>query len=235
MAAIDVTDETFQTEVIERSDGVAVVVDLWAPWCGPCRTLGPMIEKVVDETAGRVVLVKVNVDESPQVSAAFRVQSIPAVFALKDRKVVDQFVGAIPENQIRSWVARFAPPRSEADELADLGDEASLRAALALQPDHPVAVPALAELLVLDGNGEEALALLARIPDTPDTVRIAALARVGAVPAEDTAPLIAELGDLLGRVRTDEDAKQRYVDVLAVLGEDPRVPDLRRKLANALF
>ena len=233
--AIDVTDETFQSEVIERSADVTVVVDLWAPWCGPCRTLGPIIEKVVEETNGRVVLVKVNVDESPQVSAAFKVQSIPAVFALQDRKVVDTFVGALPENQVRAWLNRFAPPRTEADDLADQDDEASLRAALEITRDHPVAVLKLAELLATAGDGEEALQLLSRVPQSQDTVRIAALARVGAAPAEDTTAVIAELGTLLGAVREDETIKQRYVDLLAILGDDPRVPDLRRKLANALF
>ena len=86
---IDVTDATFQTEVIERSKSAAVVVDLWAEWCGPCRTLGPILEKTTDATDGEVVLVKVNVDENPQISQAFQVQSIPAVYALKDGQVVD--------------------------------------------------------------------------------------------------------------------------------------------------
>ena len=96
--AIDVTDATFQTEVIDRSKTAAVVVDLWAPWCGPCRTLGPILEKVTDATNGEVVLVKVNVDENPGVSQAFQVQSIPAVYALKNGEVVDGFVGAHPEH-----------------------------------------------------------------------------------------------------------------------------------------
>src|SRR3984957_10976772 len=105
--AIDVTDLTFGEEVMERSAEVPVVVDLWAPWCGPCRTLGPILEKVVDETGGAVSLVKVNVDENPEISAAFQVQSIPAVFALRDRKVVDGFVGAVPEASVREFVSRL--------------------------------------------------------------------------------------------------------------------------------
>ena len=86
--ALDVTDATFQTEVLDRSQTTPVVVDLWAPWCGPCRQLGPIIEKVVDETEGKVVLAKVNVDENPQISQAFRVQGIPAVYALSGGTVV---------------------------------------------------------------------------------------------------------------------------------------------------
>jgi putative thioredoxin len=107
--AIDVTDLTFGEEVMERSTAVPVVVDLWAPWCGPCRTLGPILEKVIDETEGEVELVKVNIDENPQIAAAFGVQSIPAVFALRDGQVVDNFIGAVPEPTVRTFVEKLAP------------------------------------------------------------------------------------------------------------------------------
>jgi putative thioredoxin len=117
----DVTDATFQADVVERSKQLPVVVDLWAPWCGPCKTLGPTIEKVVNETEGRVELAKVNVDENPAISQAFRVQSIPAVFALKDGKVVDTFVGALPETAVREFVSKLAPVTSPADLLAATG------------------------------------------------------------------------------------------------------------------
>ncbi len=233
---IDVTDASFDADVLTRSLEVPVVVDLWAEWCGPCKTLGPIIEKVIDEMHGRVVLAKVDVDSNPRVGQAFQVQSIPAVFAIKDRKVVDQFVGALPEAKIRAWVAKFAPARTEADELADLDDEASLRKALALAPDHPVAIPKLASLLIDAGTNHEAMALLARIPETAETRRLASLARVGAEARQaESTGVIDELQTLLTNVRADDAAKQRYVDLLAVLGDDPRVPDLRRKLANALF
>ena len=94
--SIDVTDATFPAEVVERSKQVPVVVDLWAEWCGPCKTLGPILEKVIDETDGKVVLAKVDVDANRQTADAFQVQGIPAVYALKDGKVVDGFVGAQP-------------------------------------------------------------------------------------------------------------------------------------------
>ena len=126
--SIDVTDLTFQAEVLEKSMSVAVVVDLWAPWCGPCKTLGPIIEKVVDETNGQVVLAKVNVDENPQISAAFQVQSIPAVYVIANGQVVDGFVGAQPEPMIREFVSRLLPSESSqaVRKLIEAGDEESI-------------------------------------------------------------------------------------------------------------
>ena len=91
----DVTDETFGTDVLERSKTVPVIIDLWAPWCGPCTSLTPILEKVVGESQGLVELAKVNVDENPQISQAFQVQSIPAVYAMKDGQVVDGFMGCL--------------------------------------------------------------------------------------------------------------------------------------------
>ena len=238
MPYVDVTDATFEAEVVARSAEVPVVVDLWAPWCGPCRTLGPIIERVVDGTEGRAVLVKVNVDENPRISQAFQVQSIPAVFAIKDRKVVDSFVGAIPEAQIKAWVAKFAPAKSQADTLIDdglaTGRRELLEQALALEPGNTRGVVALAEKMVADGENENALALLSRIPETADVTRVAALARIG-TPADDTADTLAELESLLHTVKADETAKQRYLDLLELLGADPRVPALRRKLTATLF
>ena len=158
---MDVTDQTFQADVLDRSATVPVIVDLWAPWCGPCKTLGPMLEKAVADTGGAVELAKVNVDDNPAVAQAFNVQSIPAVFALRDGQVVDQFIGAVPEAQITAFVQRLAPAPSEADTLAAAGDEASLRKALELEPDHAGATEGLARILIDRGDGAEALALLA--------------------------------------------------------------------------
>lgn len=107
--AINVTDATFQVEVLERSNSVPVIVDLWAPWCEPCKTLGPILEKHCDATNGQVVLAKVNVDENPSISMAFQVQSIPAVFVIKDGVIRDQFVGAKSEHEIKNFVAALLP------------------------------------------------------------------------------------------------------------------------------
>jgi putative thioredoxin len=240
----DVTDATFEQQVLDRSTEVPVVVDLWAPWCGPCRTLGPILEKVVGETGGSVELAKVNVDDNPQVAGAFQVQSIPAVYAVRDRKVVDGFVGALPESQVRAFVDRLAPPASEADELVAAGDEASLRAALELQPDHVGAIVALAELLVGQGETDEALALLQRVPETAETRRVAALARLAAAGHDNAAhgngngngSLSSRLDDLLSRVKQDEEAHREFLDLLETMDpDDPERARYRRALASQLF
>ncbi len=234
---IDVTDATFEQDVLLRSEQVPVVVDLWAPWCGPCRTLGPILEKVVEAKGGSVELVKVNVDENPRISATFQVQSIPAVFALRDRQVVDGFVGAVPEPQVTEFVERLAPQPSEADILAAAGDEASLRRALELEPGHPGAVVALARLLVDRGEPTEALHLLARIPETPEIRQLAAEARLAAQQVEVPADGVDVLLDsLLVKVKADEEARQEFLDLLETLGpDDPRTAQYRKALAARLF
>jgi len=240
VAMIDATDATFEDVVLRRSFEVPVVVDLWAPWCGPCKTLGPMIEQVVAATDGAVDLVKVNVDENPATSASFRVQSIPAVFAIRDGAVVDQFIGAQPEAAVQAFVDRLVPARSEADILADegaaSGDEAALRHALDLQHDHPVAIAALAALLITRGDSDEAVALLGRIPETPETRRLMAEARLAARPDVATADVESLLDGLLERVKGDDDARQEFLDLLETLGpDDPRTLDYRKALSSRLF
>ncbi|MDQ1439006.1 MAG: putative thioredoxin [Acidimicrobiaceae bacterium] len=258
---LDVTDATFEDLVVKRSSEVPVVVDLWAPWCGPCRTLGPILETVVADTDGKVELAKVNVDENPSISSAFRVQSIPAVFAVVDGRAVDSFIGALPEHQVRAWVEALVPQESDADRLVAVGDEASLRQALELEPGHEGAVVALAELLVARGDNDEALALLARVPETGEVRRVAALARVGvglvggigaggaggagdgeAAGGDGEAAggageaIVAELDSLLDRVKGDDEARQRFLDLLEVLGpDDPRTASYRKALTARLF
>ena len=233
--AIDVTDATFQTDVIDRSATAAVVVDLWAPWCGPCKTLGPIIEKVVDATDGKVVLAKVNVDENPAIAQAFKAQSIPAVYALRDGAVVDGFIGAYPEHEVQRFVDALQPSEEQiaVKELIQAGDEGSLRIALSMEPANEDAIVALAELLIADGNNDEALALLERIPESDRTRHVAALARVGDAPQDD---YDAQLTALLDEVKSDDDARQKYVDLLELMGpHDPRTAEYRRKLTSRLY
>ncbi len=243
---IDVTDATFETDILEASEKGPVVVDLWAPWCGPCRTLGPIIEKVVDETEGQVVLAKVNTDENPGLSQAFQVQGIPAVHAVHNRKVVASFVGAQPEAKVREFIAALLPSelQRQIDGLLAAGDEASLEEVLELEPGHPGAIVALAELYVADERPDDALSILAKIPESAESRRVAALARVGnAQPdaAADEGPLAgvdveAKLAALLERVKDDDSARQEYLDVLELLGStDPRTVGFRRALSRQLF
>jgi putative thioredoxin len=235
MAAIDVTDATFQTEVLDKSNDVAVVIDLWAPWCGPCKTLGPILEKVIDETGGKVVLAKVNVDENPGLHEAFKVQSIPAVYAMKDGAVVDGFMGSYPEHAVQEFVDALMPTE-EQNAVADLlaaGDEGSLRIALGLEPANEDVIVTLGELLVDQEQPDEALALLARIPESDRTRQVAARARLGSTPDDDyDDQLIA----LLDNVKADDDARQKFVDILELMGpHDPRTADYRRQLTARLY
>lgn len=235
-ASSDVTDANFQTDVVERSSTVPVVIDLWAEWCGPCRTLGPILDKVIGATNGQVELAKVDIDANPGVAQAFKVQSIPAVYAMKDGKVVDGFMGAQPEWQVAEFVQRLLPEavQSETDRLIEVGTEESLRQALELEPSDEKVILALAELLVSADRPDEGLALLERIPDSAATRRIAALARTGGAPS-DTADLAARLDALLDRVKGDDDARQEFVDLLELVDDDDATGAWRRKLATRLF
>lgn len=231
----DVTDANFQTAVIDRSMQVPVVVDLWAPWCGPCKTLGPILDKVIGATGGKVELAKVNVDENQGISQAFQVQGIPAVFAISQGQVVDNFVGAKGEREVQEFVNKLLPTEAEAaeEQLLELGDEASLRAALETTPDSPEVVLALCTLLLDKGDDSEVLELLARIPESPETRRIAALVRTGGVEGD---AVDAKLASLIDLVKTDEVARQEYIDILEVMGpDDPRTAEYRKMLTNRLF
>jgi len=123
--AIDVTDATFQAEVLDRSKTVPVIVDLWATWCEPCKTLGPILEKHCDATGGKVVLAKVNIDENPAIARAFQVQSIPAVFIMQNGAVLDGFVGAKPDHVIKELVEALLP-----------GGAASMQSAIEPEPEN---------------------------------------------------------------------------------------------------
>lgn len=210
---IDVTDETFESAIVERSFEVPVVVDFWAPWCGPCRTLGPVLERLATEHAGELLLAKVNVDENPAVSGAFGIQGIPAVKVIRDGKLVDEFTGALPEPEVRAFLARFLP--TPADRLVEQaggaagpeGAEELYRQALEIDVNHPKARLELARI-VLARDRATGLAELERVlPGTPERQeadRIAASIRMdeegGGSEAELVARVEADPGDLRARL-----------------------------------
>ncbi len=261
---IEVTEQTFQTEVLERSMRTLVVLDLWADWCGPCKQLSPVLEKLATEGGGSWVLAKIDVDANPALAQALRVQGIPAVKAVFQGQLVAEFTGAMPEPQVRQWLGALveavgralpldaaaqpaqpepADPRLDAAEQAlergDL-DEAARRyeEVLAAEPGHPLAADALRQV-----------ALLRRISTArPDAVRMAD-ANPDDVPAQlaaadvqlatgDVAGGLGRLGDLVRRSNGEQRdaARARLVELFAVVGEsDPRVSKARRDLARALF
>jgi putative thioredoxin len=173
---IDTGDRDFEAAVIARSAETPVVVDFWAPWCGPCRTLGPLLERLADEHHGVFLLAKVNVDENPELSAALNIQSIPMVLGFRDRQVVAEFVGAVPEAAVREFLKKVLP--SEADHLAVAGEqlakdgktaeaEASFRRALETAPRHDRALLGLASILAERAEHEDSLQLLERVGSGP--------------------------------------------------------------------
>ena len=230
-----VTDETFNNDVIIRSEKLPVIVDLWAPWCEPCKSLTPILETVVAKTNSAVELVAVNIDENPQIRQTFQVQSIPAVYAFKDGAVVNGFMGAQGEDGVQEFVDSLLPTEQDTiveNLLAD-GSEESLSEILLAVPDHVEAVTALAMIFVESNRVDEALALLKRIPESSETRRIEALARTGDITRDE---IIEKLEYLLERVSGNDDARQEFVDLLDVLGsESEQANSFRRKLASKLF
>jgi putative thioredoxin len=246
--AIDVTEATFETEVIERSRELPVVVDFWAEWCGPCRVLGPVLERVVAALEGEVLLAKVDVDSNPSLAARYRVQGIPAVKAFRDGDVVSEFVGAQPTARVEAFVDALVP--SEADRLIAAGDEASLREALARSPGRADAALALARILRGRGEDEEALAVLERVSGDFEAEGLAARIRLrrdaepalaGGLDALDEGSLEAGVEALIGVIEGSEDGRRddirrAVVGVLAGLDPgDPRAREYRRRLSTALY
>lgn len=213
---LDVTADTFDQDVLEASMQVPVVVDFWAPWCGPCRMLGPMLEKLAAEYAGRFRLVKVNSDDNLELAREFDVRSIPDVRAFHGGRQVDQFMGALPEGQLRAFIERIVPPPAEmerlrAAELRAAGDgagaAAALRKAVELDPSHDLARIELAEILIETGQHDAAAEQLEAVrPDADSDARVEALkqaigfARAGGSEGDLTASVAADPANLEARL-----------------------------------
>ena len=262
-AVVDVTEATFQAEVLDRSFQVPVVLDLWAEWCGPCKQLSPVLERLAGEGAGSWVLAKVDVDANPALAQGLRVQGIPAVKAVWQGQLVAEFNGAIPEEQARQFVdelvqattggvvpgadgeapAEAEDPRLDAAEAAlERGDlaaaEAAYLAILDTDPDHPEAGLALRQVQLFrraDEAGPDALALADAAPDdVPAQTRAADfLLGTGNIDAA-----FDRLLEVVARTSGEDrdQARQHLVELFAVVGdEDPRVNAARRQLTLALF
>ncbi|MGH7895979.1 MAG: tetratricopeptide repeat protein [Candidatus Binatia bacterium] len=229
---IDVGDADFEREVLDRSATTPVVVDFWAPWCGPCRTLGPLLERLAAESAGDFVLAKVNVDEAPGLASVFGVQSIPAVKGFRDGVLVAEFVGAQPEAVVRELLARVKPTEAdrlvrEAASLPVAEADAKLRAALASDARHPRALVALARVLGDRGDVGGALELLERVSGQGKIVqeadRLAAALRMRGDGAGDEGALQARLAsdpnDLAARIELGRalGARGRHEEALTEL------------------
>jgi putative thioredoxin len=224
-AVRDVGDAEFEAAVIRRSHEVPVVVDFWAPWCGPCRTLGPILERLAGEADGEWELVKVNIDENPRVAAQYRVQSIPAVKGFKDGRIAAEFLGAVPEAQVRAFLRRLAP--SGADRLAASAAEMErdgylataedrYREALDKDPNHARATVGLARVLAARDQVEEALTLLDRRPADPEAQKLRA--ELALKQAGDGADLSALEARIAADAR-DADAQYALGRALAARGD----------------
>ncbi len=245
--AVDVTEATFDRDVIELSRQTPVVVDFWAEWCGPCRTLGPALEAAEASRGGRVLLAKVDVDANQGLSARFGIQGIPAVKAFQDGEVVDEFVGAVPKAKVEALFDSLVPSR--ADELLAAGDELSLREASELEPRRADIAVALAGKRLERGAEDDALAAVEPYEGDFAAEGIAArvaLSKAGvateAFEALNRGETPAALDALLEQLaKTEEDAtreqlRRAVVGILAGFDPaDPAATSYRRRLATALY
>jgi putative thioredoxin len=245
VTVIDVTEADFEREVLDRSQHTPVVVDFWAEWCAPCRSLGPLLEHAAGAREGQVVLAKLDTDANPNLARRFEIRGIPAVKAFAGGGVVDEFVGVQPQPAVERFFDALLP--SEADALVQEGGQVELERALELEPGRSDAAIALARLLIARGEHERALAVLANVTGSFQADGLAA--RLGlrddgryteafaALDAgESAAGLQALITALPAAGEQRDDVRRVIVGELVVLGpEHPLSSETRRQLAAALF
>ena len=244
---MDVTEGTFQTDVLDRSHSLPVVVDFWAAWCAPCRQLGPVLEREADKRSGRLELVKLDVDANPTISQSYGIRGIPAVKAFHRGKVVAEFVGAQPAVSVERFLDSLLP--SEAELLAQKGDEVSLRAALELESGQADAAVQLASMLHGRGQDDEALEILGKVHRSFAADGLAARIRLEQSGAPDLREAFAALDagenekalemliEAIGRAGSSRDEIRRVVvGILDELGLDhPLATTSRTRLASAFY
>lgn len=219
---VELSEADFEAQVLQRSLDLPVVVDFWAPWCAPCRILGPILERLAEEHAGAFLLAKVNVDENPTLAAVFQIQGIPAVKIFKEGKLAAEFAGALPEEAVRELLSRLLPSQEDrqAEEAGTLEEEGQLEAAkaiyqkiLAHDPNHPKALLGMGRILMEAGDPKGSLEHIERVSLAADERR--------------------EADQLIARLKLEEGAEQDESALRAILTSDPG--NLEARFGRAQF